>query len=87
LTSCAADKPRINPAVSHPERSRVAPEGTPLVPAASVACAEDPSRRCVTDADTAEFIRSLVAALDRANRKLCWLGVFHGYAPCESAPE
>jgi hypothetical protein len=73
LASC-----ETGPAVDRPPEQRLRPVPRPPVPPASVPCAFDPGRLCVSDAQMAAFVRALDAALGEANARICWVRVFYG---------
>lgn len=84
LTACATTSADPDALGDRPPLSRFQASPKPAVPAATVPCAHNPLVLCVSDADTADFIRQQNAAIDERDRKLCWLQVYDGYPPCQA---
>jgi hypothetical protein len=80
LSACGTTRPET--ASARPPESRVARVAAPAIPPATTPCAFDAHQFCNTDAETAGVIAGYDAALGEANRRLCWLAVYFGYAGC-----
>ncbi len=81
LTSCG-DSGRINSASSRPAVERVKPPAPTEIPQGEVACADDPSKRCLSDKQNADLLRAYEAGERTRDRQLCWLLVWFGYPAC-----
>jgi predicted carbohydrate-binding protein with CBM5 and CBM33 domain len=77
LTACAPA--RIE--TIKPPLARTTPVAVPAIPDGRVACAHDPQKQCLDDAQTAWVLVSFADALDAANAKLRWLADYFGALP------
>ncbi len=78
LTSCG------HPASvsTKPPIERVAPPEATEIPEGAVACPNDPTRRCLSDEQNAQLLRSYETGERKRDRMLCWLLVWFGYPAC-----
>lgn len=82
-TSCGhRQTPPPDPSLSRPDEARLAVVAAPGIPAPSVPCSHNAAVLCNTDADNAAVLAGYDAALAEANRRICWLKAWFGYAPC-----
>jgi hypothetical protein len=79
LTSCGGP---VESAATRPPVERVTPPPRTPIPEGSVACADNPANKCLSDEQNAQLLRSFDAGEAERDRMLCWLRVWFGYPAC-----